>query len=112
MGGEKQIRLSFQNKYNTPRSTKNTLWHNPKEIQQAVLEENPLRETQHEKQGEITGKQQAVLKRPNPWGFSESSNSFSQCFFSSMRDLITFADLSQKPHGTEFSVYSFPQAYW
>lgn len=64
--GRKVDPLSIQTKYNTPRSTQNTFWHNQKEIQQAVLEENPLRETQHEKQGKITGKQQAVLKRANP----------------------------------------------
>lgn len=70
------------------------------------------KENSTRKQGKRTGKQQAVLKRANPRGSSESSNLFSQCFFSSMRELITFADLRQKPQGTGFSVYSFPQPYW
>lgn len=107
--GRKVDPLSFQTKYNTPRSTQNTFWHSHKEVQQAVLEENPLRETQHEKQGKITGKQQAVLKRANPRGASERSNLFSQCFFSSRRALITFADLRQKPQSPEFCLL-FPSA--
>lgn len=107
--GRKVDPLSFQTKYNTPRSTHNTFWHNQKEIQQAVLEEKPLRETQHEKQGKITGKQQAVLKRANPRGAPESSSLFSQCFFSSRSALITFPDLRQKPQSQEFCLL-FPSA--
>lgn len=51
MEGRKADHLLFQTKHNTPRSTQNTFWHNQKEIQQAVLEENPLRKTPHENKG-------------------------------------------------------------
>lgn len=109
--GRKVDPLSLQTKYNTPRSTQNTFWHNQKEIQQAVLEENPLRETQHEKQGKIAGKQQAVLKRANPRGAPESSNLFSQCF-SHGGELKSHLLISDRSPKAQSSVYSCPQPYW
>ena len=84
-----------------------------KELNSKMLEEKSSKGKLNMKTSTKTNGKQTVQKKTSPKGSSESPNLYFQFFLSSMRDLITFGNLIQKPHDREnCSVFiSLPQFY-
>lgn len=112
--GVEKHHFSSQTNYKLPKSTWETFWHDQNGIKQAVGGKSSKGKLNMENRRKINGKQQAVQKRTSPQGSSNSSNLFFQFFLLSMRNIIIFGNLGQKPHGREDgSVFIYlPQYHW